>query len=482
MGPITETGVTAHRGFSGAYVQNTMPAFEEALRLDVDWVELDVWTTADGQLVVTHDGSTLALTGEEGVIGEITYEEIAALDTAVEHRERTGVSEERMPPQRMPLLRDVLAFVMEQDRVRASLQPKDDSTAAAIELIREMGAGPWVSFNDGSLEKMSLVKELAPELPVFWDRWSVSKADEHIAIALDQGFESLVYNEQVVTPEAIDAVHAAGLEFGVWTVNDSRKMREFAEMGVNRLYTDHPDLALPIMGHDAREGLMRGLLSYWPFDAMDGEATLPIEGSPNPLRDAVAHGGAEAAPEGVAGGFAEVPIEVMPDSVPALTISAWIRPEDVQGRQAVLLSTGAGTNTGGEAVELRLDGGSVAFSLATRGEHVAGVTEGEPVAAGEWHHVALTYDECTGRARVFVDGEPQEVSYSGFYETERATGELDDSDGLLIGASSSSPNRDDRFRGEIDEVALWRRALPDAEIGALWGNGSAAPIVMGQLR
>lgn len=124
-GPITTTGVAAHRGFSGGHVENTMPPFEAAL-------ELDVFTTGDGEFVVAHDGSTLKLTGEEGRIGEMTSVEIAALDAASDHCERMGMSDERMPPQRMPLLLDVLDRMMARDHVRAPLQPRADSTAAAM--------------------------------------------------------------------------------------------------------------------------------------------------------------------------------------------------------------------------------------------------------------------------------------------------------------------------------------------------------------
>jgi len=50
-------GVTAHRGNSGEFPENTIPAFKSAMDLRVDWVELDVFKTKDGKLVVCHDKS-----------------------------------------------------------------------------------------------------------------------------------------------------------------------------------------------------------------------------------------------------------------------------------------------------------------------------------------------------------------------------------------------------------------------------------------
>ncbi|HET9425615.1 MAG TPA: glycerophosphodiester phosphodiesterase, partial [Gemmatimonadaceae bacterium] len=44
-----------HRGAPRRYLENTLPAFTEAVRLGADAVELDVHVTADGQVVVHHD-------------------------------------------------------------------------------------------------------------------------------------------------------------------------------------------------------------------------------------------------------------------------------------------------------------------------------------------------------------------------------------------------------------------------------------------
>ncbi|PCJ19918.1 MAG: hypothetical protein COA96_16100 [SAR86 cluster bacterium] len=250
--PISWNGVTAHRGFSGKHVENTYPAFQAALEAGVDWLECDIFLTEDNQIVVTHDISTIRLTGIDAVITDLNYQQILQLDTAVDFRKQHNLTIEELPPQRMPLLAEVLELVIGQSTSRLSIQPKDGSTAAAIALIQTMGAEKWVGFNDGSLDKMKLVKQLAPTIPVFWDRPSLNDVADDIRISLENGFESLVYNENSITSEAIDDVHAAGLEFGVWTVNDLDSMRRLVNMGVDRVYTNYPDQALKIFA-DAYE-------------------------------------------------------------------------------------------------------------------------------------------------------------------------------------------------------------------------------------
>jgi len=244
--PLSWNGVTAHRGFSGAYVENTIPAFQAALAAGVDWLECDIFLTADQQIVVTHDLSTLRLTGIDATITDLSYQQILQLDTAVDFRRQHNLDVDQLPAQRMPLLKEVLELVIGQSSSRLSIQPKDGPTAAAIALIQAMGAQAWVGFNDGDLNKMKLVKQMAPTIPVFWDRPSLDDVTIDINISLENGFESLVYNENSITEEAIDDVHNAGLEFGVWTVNDPESMQRFVNMGVDRIYTNFPDQALKI--------------------------------------------------------------------------------------------------------------------------------------------------------------------------------------------------------------------------------------------
>lgn len=56
----------SHRGEHLHHPENTMPAFEEAIRVGADFIEVDVQTTADGKLVLSHDGTVNRCTNGEG--------------------------------------------------------------------------------------------------------------------------------------------------------------------------------------------------------------------------------------------------------------------------------------------------------------------------------------------------------------------------------------------------------------------------------
>ena len=72
--------VAAHRGWSEKYPENTMPAFQAAVALDVDQLEFDVHATADGELVIIHDKTVDRTTDGTGAVAEMTFAELRKLD------------------------------------------------------------------------------------------------------------------------------------------------------------------------------------------------------------------------------------------------------------------------------------------------------------------------------------------------------------------------------------------------------------------
>jgi glycerophosphoryl diester phosphodiesterase len=239
-------GVTGHRGNSGEYPENTISAFESGIEIGVDWIELDIFRTKDGKLVVIHDGTTERVGDKSFRIPDSTYSELLTVDVATDFRRRTGKSIEECPAQKIPLLEEVLRLVIKQDRTRVSIQPKMDCVSDAVALVKRLKAERWVGFNDSNLQYMSAVKRFTPDIPVFWDRGADTDIDEDIRTAKQHGFETLVLHHSGVTAEKVQKVKSAGLQIGAWTVNDPARMENLLGIGVERLYTDQPRLLLAL--------------------------------------------------------------------------------------------------------------------------------------------------------------------------------------------------------------------------------------------
>ncbi|MFJ4839341.1 LamG domain-containing protein [Streptomyces sp. NPDC088746] len=150
------------------------------------------------------------------------------------------------------------------------------------------------------------------------------------------------------------------------------------------------------------------------------------------------------------------------DTTRAFTVGVWVRPEDtgqdmVAVSQSGIWSTpnftlGATTEAGGKP--------TWGFALPTAGGGVV-VTGGTP-EAGEWTHLAGTYDPATGSARLYVDGTavaardavvPADTALWNF-----VMGEALDSDGYTFAR---------RWRGDLADVRVWNADVPATQLAEL---------------
>ena len=96
--------VFAHRGWSGKYPENTMLAFEKAVELGVDGIELDVHLSGDRQLVIIHDETVDRTTNGKGFVKDMTVEQLKALDASAGFMGVYGKTE-------IPTLREYMELV-----------------------------------------------------------------------------------------------------------------------------------------------------------------------------------------------------------------------------------------------------------------------------------------------------------------------------------------------------------------------------------
>jgi|TARA_R110000868_G_scaffold128217_3_gene336179 glycerophosphoryl diester phosphodiesterase len=245
---FTHIGITAHRGNSLEYPENTIPAFQSAISLGVDWMELDIHKTKDGQIVVIHDYDTGNLGNRNLKVAEVTYDELKAVDMAYEFRIRNKLTFKECPPASVPLLSDIIKLVMQQNGTRLSIQPKTNCGKEAMDIIKALNAEAWVGFNDDSVLKMKEVKEKVKSIPVFWDRPGDTNIDEDLKTAQIEGFESIVIYHFGITKEKVDKIHEAGLEVGAHTVNEPARIKVLLGLGVDRFYTDDPHRLMQLLG------------------------------------------------------------------------------------------------------------------------------------------------------------------------------------------------------------------------------------------
>ncbi|MBS1369360.1 MAG: glycerophosphodiester phosphodiesterase [Lentisphaeria bacterium] len=235
---VRYNGVTGHRGNPEEAPENTLAGFENAIALGVDFLETDVHESADGVLVLSHDGTTGRCCGTDLVIRETGFSKLRKLNAAHSFDPAAHAL--------IPTLDEALDLLGRHPDVRLSLQPKCPAVKAICDAVAAAGLAGRIAFNDGNFRWLAEAKERLPEAVIFYDTFSPEQLEAGIPEAVAAGFSGIVAHMDSLNRERVEAIRAAGLEPGVWTVNDEPGMHRFLDMGVFRFYTDRPALLLKI--------------------------------------------------------------------------------------------------------------------------------------------------------------------------------------------------------------------------------------------
>lgn len=287
--------IQGHRGARGLLPENTIPAFERAIELGVDVLELDLGMTRDGVPVVYHDraldpdrtrdtaGAWLAAPGP--FLNTLDLASISGLDVG---RAAPGSKiAERFPGQvprdgtRIPTLAQVLALGKRPDAgtIRFNIETKvtplaPQETAGPEEFARVVVA---VLHSEGMLDRANLqsfdwrvlheARKLAPDLstvcltaerswhdnilrgrpgPSPWTAGLDIEAFDGSVPRMVEAAGCAVWSPYYrdVTEDALTEAHTLGLRVVVWTVNEVEDMLDLARLGVDGIITDYPDRAL----------------------------------------------------------------------------------------------------------------------------------------------------------------------------------------------------------------------------------------------
>ena len=220
--PRQRPRVLAHRGASGHALENSLAAFREAVRLGADGVELDVHVSADGALVVHHDGEIAGL-------GPIAALPVNALRAA------PLPNGEPLPTLGEAL--DVLGGLEVWIELKALPSTADGSLLAEIAGAPTPGRCAVHSFNHRLVARLGA---LQPSL----QRGVLSDSYPRDPAGLMQaaGATALWQECHLIDAELVDAVHRSGGEVIAWTVNEAALARRLGRLGVDALCGNDPKL------------------------------------------------------------------------------------------------------------------------------------------------------------------------------------------------------------------------------------------------
>jgi glycerophosphoryl diester phosphodiesterase len=218
-----------------------LAAIRDAIELGVDYVELDLRTTQDGQLVLLHDRNVDRTTNGKGAVRELTLKQVRDLDAGVK-------IDAKYAGERVPTFDEALELC--KGKVHIYLDHKDASVPQALESIRKHGMEESVIIYD-SPEGLGEWKRVAPLLPVMPSLPDEYRKEGGVAEFL-RSLPAEVLDGNLVdwTKELVEQTHKAGAKVYVDNLgpNDNEEgFRAALMMGVDGIQTDHAEVLLKIL-------------------------------------------------------------------------------------------------------------------------------------------------------------------------------------------------------------------------------------------
>lgn len=235
--------IFAHRGFSGKYPENTMLAFEKAVEIGVDGIELDVHLTKDNEIVIIHDEDIKRTCDGEGLVKDMTLEELRKFDASATFRGVYGFCG-------IPTLREYFELVKDTPiitniELKTGVYEYPTIEKRVIDMVREFGLSDKIIFSSFNHFTVKRCEEIAPEIKrgFLTGDW-----------IYDFGKYTAERNVQCCHPwhvslseEVIREMHEAGCEINTWTVNEYADIEKLSKWGVDSLIGNFPDRMIEVL-------------------------------------------------------------------------------------------------------------------------------------------------------------------------------------------------------------------------------------------
>ena len=223
--------VVGHRGAMGHALENTIESVKKAIELNVDGIEIDVFKSKNGEIVVYHDPFLSRLSNSNAFIEQISLDSIKNVEL------NGGLS--------IPTLKEVIDVVPE--KIFLNIELKGSNTALEtneiiIEYLKEFNLPPSKfiisSFRWDELKKF---RDLNRYIPIAILVDSLYKIDNAIKLAKEINAIALNPNNKFITKKIVNKIQSNNIKVFPYTINSPKNIKRMKLMGVDAIITDYPE-------------------------------------------------------------------------------------------------------------------------------------------------------------------------------------------------------------------------------------------------
>ena len=229
--------IVAHRGASYIAPENTLAAVKLAWEMKADAVEIDVYLTADQQIIVSHDSDTARTTGTKMSIPKSNFEDLRKLDAG----KWKGVAH---TGEKLPSLEEVLKTIPKGKRILMEVKCGPEVIPVFLDQLKKSRKSDKqvavISFN---IDVIRAIKEVRPRMQAYWLTVPTPDSADALIAAIKKvkGNGLDLAATEALNAEYVRKVHEAKLKLHVWTVDDTTAGKRLAGYGVDGITTNKPD-------------------------------------------------------------------------------------------------------------------------------------------------------------------------------------------------------------------------------------------------
>ncbi|MCT6922979.1 MULTISPECIES: glycerophosphodiester phosphodiesterase family protein [Bacillales] len=226
--------IYAHRGASAYALENTMEAFQKALKLGANGIELDVQCSKDGQLIVFHDNNIKRLTGVNRLVQDCSLEELQSY--------RLGKRFSRIfSTKHMPKLHDIIEWANKENvalniELKESLMTNQDALIQLLKTIRLPAHSHFSSFYE---QLLIIVKKHCPHIET---AFLVTKKFDWTKLGKLSHIDTIHAHKKYYKRNYLKACEYAGKNIRFYSITGKESFIAQPHPSVVGWITDYPDI------------------------------------------------------------------------------------------------------------------------------------------------------------------------------------------------------------------------------------------------
>ena len=215
----------------GHVLENTIESVKKAIELNVDGIEIDVFKSKTGELVVYHDPFLSRLSNSNAFIEQISLDSIKKVELI------GGFS--------IPTLKEIVDIIPEKIFLNIELKGKDTANETNIIIINHLNKFnlPISKFIISSFrwDELKKIRSINKDVPIAILVDSLYKIDDAIKLAKQINAVALNPNNKFITRGIVNKIQSNNIKVYPYTINNPKNIKRMRSMGVDAIITDYPE-------------------------------------------------------------------------------------------------------------------------------------------------------------------------------------------------------------------------------------------------